>query len=104
MEQAKQHITQIVHNYIRLYPEEFEIVKEGIKVQRNLHLDEFASAKGTGSEMRGLYEIPESLSEMLIMGLTEEEMEWLKAGGLNRKEGGRWFAKTFTAFALPESI
>lgn len=101
---AQKHIRQVVETYIKLYPEEFEIVKEGIKMQRGLHLDEFASAKGTGSDMRALFEIPVTLSEMLITDLSEEEMEWFKAGGRDRKEGGRWFAKTFTDFALPDSI
>lgn len=105
MQSAKAHIRAIVENYIRLYPEDFAIVKKGIEMQRGLHLDEFASAKLAGSsDMRGLFEIPVDLSEMLITGLSEEEMEWFKAGGASRKEGARWFAKTFKAFALPDSI
>lgn len=105
MQSAKTHITQIVQDYIRLYPKDFETVKEGIKMQKNLHLDEFASAKLVGAPgMRGLFEIPVELSEMLIMQLSEEEMEWFKAGGANRKEGGRWFARAFPFFALPDSI
>lgn len=105
MNSAKLHITKIVEDYIRLRPADFEIVKEGIKMQRGLHLDEFASAKLNGSAYtRALFEIPEELSQMFIMQLTEEEMEWFKAGGTNRKEGGLWFAKAFPAFALPSSI
>lgn len=105
MESAKQHITAIVNNYIRLYPEDFQTVKDGIAMQRGALLDdEFGSAKGTGSDMRALFEIPVDLSEMLIMGLLPEEMEWFKAGGLDRKEGARWFARTFKAFTLPEHV
>ena len=102
MQVAKKHITEIVNNYIRLYPDDFQTVKEGIAMQRGLHLDEFARSKG--SDMRGLYEIPQELHEMLIMGLEPEEMNWLKAGGTDRKEGGRWFARTFKAFALPHNV
>lgn len=102
---AKKHIEQIVRNYIRLYPKDYEIVKKGIEMQRGLYLDDFASAKHSGSATtRALYEIPERLHEMLVMGLEEEEMVWLKSGGASHKEGGRWFAKTFPAFKLPRNI
>lgn len=105
MELAKKHITQIVRNYIRLYPEDYETVKKGIAMQKGLLLDaKFGTAKDTGSDMRALFEIPADLSEMLIMGLEPEEMEWFKAGGANRKEGARWFAETFKDFALPNEI
>lgn len=105
METAKTHIKEIVDIYIKLRPEDYALVIEGIRMQKGLHLDEFATASLAGSETtRGLFEIPVELSEMLITGLSEEEMEWFKAGGANRKEGGRWFAQTFKEFALPESI
>lgn len=105
MQNAKTHITQIVKAYIELFPDDFQTVKDGIALTRNNYLDEYASAKLNGSpDMRALFEIPVDLSEMLIMQLTEEEMEWFKAGGADRKEGGRWFAKNFPAFALPNSI
>lgn len=105
MESAKKHIKEIVRNYIRLYPGDYEIVKEGVKMQKGLLLDtKFGVAKGQGSEMRALFEIPADLSEMFIMGLEPEEMEWFKAGGADRKEGGRWFAKEFKEFALPDNI
>lgn len=102
---AKKHIAAIVGNYIRMYPKEFEMAKEGIRMQKGLYLDEFASAKLEGApDMRALYEIPVTLHEMLVMGLDEEEMVWFKAGGRDRKAGGKWFAKTFKYFALPRSI
>lgn len=105
MQSAKTHIKAIVENYIRLYPNDFEIVKKGIRMQKGLLIDnEFGTAKGQGSEMRALFEIPLELSEMLIMGLDEGEMEWFKAGGADRKEGARWFAKTFKDFTLPDKI
>lgn len=104
MQSAKEHITSIVENYIRLYPEDFQTVKDGIEKTRHTYEDDDATAKLQGVPMmRALFEIPQDLSEMLIMGLTEEEMEWFKAGGKNRKEGSLWFARTFKAFALPRN-
>lgn len=105
MQSAKTHVSQIVQDYIRLFPNDYETVKRGIKMQREMLIDdEFGIAKGTGSDMRALFEIPVDLSEMLIMQLLPEEMEWFKAGGNNRKEGARWFAKAFPEFALPRSV
>lgn len=105
MQTAKDHITQIVEEYIKLFPEDFQTVKDGIALSRGTYDDEYASAKLSGApDMRALFEIPVDLSEMLIMQLTEEEMEWFKAGGKDRKEGGRWFAKNFPAFRLTGTI
>lgn len=105
MQQAKDHITQIVEEYIRLFPEDYATVVDGIKMTRNTYADDYASAKANGSpDMRALFEIPVDLSEMLIMQLSEEEMEWFKAGGADRKAGGRWFAKSFPEFSLPNKI
>lgn len=105
MHSAKAHITQIVDDYKRLFPDDYQTVVEGIKMQRDLLLDQqYGQAIGTGSDMRALFEIPADLSEMFIMQLTEGEMEWFKAGGSDRKQGGRWFAKTFREFALPSNI
>lgn len=105
MEIAKTRIREIVGNYKRLYPQDYTTVVEGIQMQRKLLLDdEFGRAKGSGSDMRALFEIPVDLSEMLIMGLEPEEMEWFKAGGTDRKQGARWFARTFKEFTLPSKI
>lgn len=105
MQQAKTHITKIVEDYKQLFPQDYETVVEGIRMQREMLLDQkFGTALNTGSEMRALFEIPADLSEMFIMQLTEEEMEWFKAGGSDRKAGGRWFAKTFKEFTLPKEI
>lgn len=105
MQQAKNHITKIVDDYKRLFPDDYQTVVDGIKLQREMLLDKkFGIALDTGSDMRALFEIPADLSEMFIMQLTEEEMEWFKAGGLDRKAGGRWFARTFKEFTLPQYI
>jgi hypothetical protein len=102
---TKKHIEAIVKNYIRLFPEDYKTVIEGIQMQKGLHLDEFASAKKKGAPYtRALFEIPLELQEMLITGLESDEMEWFKAGGKNRKEGALWFAKKFKEFALPSSV
>lgn len=105
MQSAKDHITQIVEAYIKLFPQDYELFKDGMQhVRGNLKDEKFGTAEGTGSDMRALFEMPVDLSEMLMMQLAEEEMEWFKAGGSDRKEGGRWFAKNFPVFRLADSI
>lgn len=103
MQSAKEHIRQIVEEYIKLFPQDFQLFKDGMQHVRGTLKDEkFGTTEGT--TMRALFEMPVDLSEMLIMQLSEEEMEWFKAGGIDRKEGGRWFAKTFPVFRLADSV
>lgn len=105
MQSAKDHVTQIVEEYIKLFPSDFELFKDGVKrVRQTLKDEKWGTAEGTGSDMRALFEMPVDLSEMLIMQLSEEEMEWFKAGGADRKEGARWFVKNFPAFRLAELV
>lgn len=102
MQSAKDHITQIVEEYIKLFPDEFSTFKKAMEMQRYMLKDQdHGLAEGTNSGMRVMFEMPVQLSEMLIMQLSEEEMEWFKAGGSNRKEGAYWFARKFKAFTLP---
>lgn len=105
MQSAKDHIRQLVEDYIKLFPEDFELFKDGVKrVRATLKDEKWGTAEGTGSDMRALFEMPVDLSEMLIMKLTEEEMEWFKAGGVDRKEGARWFVNSFPAFKLADRV
>lgn len=102
---AKKHIGIIVEAYKKLYPADYAIVVEGIKMQKYFHDDEFASAKLQGAAYtRALFEIPVELHEMLIQNLSEDDMAWFKAGGKDRKEGALWFAKKFREFAVPKTI
>ena len=105
MNSAKSHIKEIVKLYVKLNPQEFEDFKKGIEMMRQLKHDDYASASSMGSKhTRALFEMPVSLHEMLINNLSEDELEWFKAGGPNRKDGGLWFARTFPAFRIPDKI
>lgn len=106
MTSAKKHITQIVQKYIKDFPQEFEDFKEGMKMVRATLKDEYGTALGvdSSSQTRALYELPETLHNLFIMELEEEEMVWLKMGGADRKQGGQWFARTFKDFCIPNRI
>ncbi len=104
---AKKHIKQIVETYIKVFPQEFEDFKFGMNaVRASLKDEEFGEAMvGSSSGYRALYEMPETLQNMLIKGLNDEEMSWLKAGiPSNRNQGGQWFARTFKEFRIPAHV
>lgn len=104
MQSAKVRIKFIVKEYIRLFPGEFEAFKDGMNAVRAMASDDFATLKGT-VYTRALYEMPETLQTMLVKGLTDEEMIWLKSGvNSNPNQGGHWFAKTFPPFCIPRKI
>ena len=60
--------------------------------------NDFATLEGSEYQ-RALFEIPETLSTMLIMSLEEEETVWFKT-----KQGAHWFCKTFPVFQLPRYV
>lgn len=98
MQEAKFKLTKIVNDYIGLFPEEYENFKYSIEDTRHQLIDtKFGTAKGTGSEMRALFEMPVTLNDMIVNGLNEAEISWFKT-----LEGGRWFANTFKVFMVPE--
>lgn len=105
MTSAKHKIKLAVRDYIKLFPEEwvaFKVQTESLR--RTLKDQKFAEAKGTGSEMRALFEMPETLHTILVNNLDDAEMDWFKSGGIDHKEGGRWFAKSFPEFRIPSNV
>lgn len=103
MQETKQRIKKVVEDYIKMFPDEYAIAIRGTEALRQMTTDEFASIDGIYYG-RALYEIPETLHSMLANNLPEEDIRWLKEGGADRKQGGRWFAKTFPVFAIATSI
>ena len=102
MTETQKNIKKVVDDYKLFFPDEYALVVEMIKGKKNT-VDEFASVDGM-FDGRVLYEIPETLSKMLTKNLVLDDLTWLKSGGFNKKEGGRWFARTFREFSLAESI
>lgn len=98
MDSAKSKIRKTVADYIQLTPLEYRAFQAQMKeVRKTLADEKFGTAKNTS--MRALYEMPETLHDMLTAALELPELEWFKT-----LEGGRWFATTFPAFRVPESI
>lgn len=105
MTSAQHKIKLAVRDYIKLFPEEWVAFKRQMEaLRRTLKDQQFGEAKGTGSEMRALFEMPETLHTILVNNLDETEMEWFKSGGSKHNEGAIWFAKTFPDFRIPVQV
>lgn len=106
METAKTKIDKCVASYIKLMPDEYAAFRAQLKGHRAGLIDQKygTTDAGAASSMRAMFEMPETLHDMLVKALTEEEIIWFKAGGDDRKEGARWFANKYAAFRVPEKV
>lgn len=98
--ETKDKIKSIVKMYIEVFSDEFELFKMSLRDKKNnLRDKQFATVKDMDSIQRALYEIPETLHNLLFNRLEEEELNELRT-----KEGGLWFAKTFKDFRISEKV
>lgn len=97
--QTKTKIKGIVENYKMLFPGEFKLVIEQIKMNRKKQRDKFATLKKTVFVERALIETPQTLNSMFDLRLTDDEKIEFKS-----KKGVRWFANEFPMFKLAEKI
>jgi hypothetical protein len=94
----KKCIRRVVAEYKLLYPTEYKLTVEAVEMKRKTLKDpKFATIEA--SRLRALFEVSETLAEMLIRDLDLQTTEWFK--GL---EGARWFAKTYREFCIPDQI
>lgn len=98
MKETKVKIKKIVDDYITMFKQEHEIVKEMVAAKRGMATSDYALLEGS-KYTRALYEISETLSTMLVMQLSEDELIWFKT-----TEGGRWFANAFPVYCLPNKV
>lgn len=91
-------ISEIVQDYIRLYPEEYETFKQAQVVKVEAQRTKFGEAKADVLT-RKLHEVPEALFTMLKFRLTEDEFEYFES-----LEGAKWFAKHFLQFRAAEKV
>ena len=98
MKSAKYKIKRIVNQYKVIFKDEFADYMAGVKVREKSQLGEIKSTKDSLIR-RVLYDIPETLFNLIHNKLEVEEDEWLRSVA-----GGRWFAKTYKEFSLIEKI
>ena len=90
----------MVKQYIRLFPQEYKDFRFGVKEkQRDLNT-KFAEVKGPEEIVeRLLYEVPETLWNLINMKTTADEHKWLSS-----KEGAHWFAREFEHFRISSEV
>lgn len=98
-QETKLKLTGIVKMYIDVFSSEFDDFKIGIAYKRGRLKTKFAEMKGSDLIERELYEIPETLFQLITSRLDVKELEDLRT-----KDGARWFAKTFPAFRISEKV
>ena len=94
-----QNIKLLVDEYKRVFADEFASFLVAMRPKRNAQTNKFSEIKGNDFIVRALYEIPETLSTILLLKLSDDDYKWLRT-----KEGGRWFAKSFKEFRLSEKV
>lgn len=96
-EADKKRIIAITKAYREQHSAEYKAAAEEIAIRRSMLANDFATM--AGGDMRGIHEMPDTLHELLIAGLSLESLQWFKT-----TEGARWFAKTFPEWSLPQKI
>lgn len=95
---VKERIKKIVADYKSLYPREYSLIVEILIEKRKLVIDKFGRID-KNSDTRALFELPETLSQMLISTLSGEDLKWH-----DTKEGARWFVRSYPEFRLAPEI
>jgi hypothetical protein len=105
MKSAKDKITQLVVEYTRLFPKEFDSFKKSTasKIESGT---QWGETDHTDVIQRHLFDKPEVLHHSLHRALSEREWDWLHARGefTNNFEGPKWFIKTFPAFKITKDF
>lgn len=94
-EDVKRKIREVVTQYVRLFPAEFQDFKRGLSVSRDQLKTKWGEMKGTDIELRKRGEIPETLFIAINKALSDDERNWF-----NSKAAHRWFFKEFSDFAV----
>lgn len=94
MKTIQNKIISIVEKYIKKHYKEYVAVCSQIKEHRELQKNKFASTGKDTYISQLATEVPETLDNLIQLGLDEEEWIYYKS-----KEGTKWFAKRFKEFS-----
>lgn len=100
----KNKIRLLVKEYIRNFPQEYELFKQAVAVKRSLQDKSTGALKGDHVLYRPLIEYPETLYGIINLGLTAEEKKEFDASEKGVSTGARWFAKEFPDFRIVDKI
>lgn len=99
----KSKVETITVGYMELFKDEYKLVCMQLEGEREKNKDKFASIAHDRTLQRKLYEIPETLHNMILNQITKEEL-FLMKDGENGKDFARWFATRFPEFASATHI
>lgn len=92
---VKSKVTKAVEDYKKFFVSEYDLVCKTISQNRELLKNDYANIPESQEVKRVLFEIPETLHNMLLRDLTQEELtHWKDSGKL-----GVWFARKFREFS-----
>jgi len=98
MTSAKHKIQRIVTQYKIIFADEY---RDFLTKETN-NIDKFASVEGDGAIQRAMWDMPETLYNLIIGKLEPEELKWFNQKGSNG--GQRFIMKQFKEFKVPEKI
>lgn len=96
---TKTKIRTAVKDYFEMFQEDWLLVKPDIEKARGNKINDFAELKDTHGVRRALFMLPEKLSTMIGMKLTDHERSLF-----TEKENARWFATEFPQFNLTSHV
>lgn len=99
----KSKVETITLGYMELFKDEYALVCTQLEGEREKNKDKFASVSHDRTVKRKLYEIPETLHNMILNQINKEELMLMKDGE-NGKDFARWFATRFPEFASSTHI
>lgn len=96
-EGTKSKIKHIVDDYEKFLSSEYQTFL--LQKKEKIPLNRYAELKGADIFHRHLFDIPETLYNILRKTLIEGEWEEFTS-----KSGQRWFTRTFNEFAIPQKL
>lgn len=99
----KSKVESVVLSYMSLFKEEYSAIVPQLSAEREKNKDKFASVAFDKTVNRKIYEIPETLHNMILNTVDEKEMMLMREGE-DGKDFARWFATRFPEFASSTHI
>lgn len=99
MNPTQTNISNVVKDYMEMFPKEYDQFCNSIAHKRELQKDEYSKVDADTVLQQFVYEIPETLYFMFGRILTEEDGDYLDS-----KEGAEWFGRTFKQFSTALKI
>lgn len=101
--QLKKKIEFIVEDYIANNELEYHSIVYQIQMERELNKDKFASIATDKNVKRKIFEIPETLHNMIVNELDPDELALTKDGE-DGVDYAKWFANRFPEFKSGELV